>query len=247
MKRIITFSLLFMTGAIAGWILELFFRRFFSSSNPDRKWINPGFCVGPYLPLYGFGLCILYAAASLDAFSLIANPVWNKIVLLLVMAIGMTVIEYISGIISLKFYNVRLWDYSNKWGNVQGIICPEFSLIWAILGGMYYFLIHPHLRAAVRQFAGNWEVSYLLGIVWGVFLVDVVYSLELVSKIKKFAEDNNVIVRYANLKAHIRAFQDSSTKKYHFFFPFRSERPLMEHLKDMKATFEARVKDARKR
>ncbi|MGN0035225.1 MAG: hypothetical protein ACI364_05820 [Coriobacteriales bacterium] len=34
--------------------MELFFRRFISSNNPQRKWINPGFLAGPYLPLYGF-------------------------------------------------------------------------------------------------------------------------------------------------------------------------------------------------
>ena len=47
------------------WVLELFFRRFFSTSNPERKWINPGFCTGPYLPIYGSGLCVLYLLASL--------------------------------------------------------------------------------------------------------------------------------------------------------------------------------------
>ena len=30
---------------VAGWVLELFFRRFISGNNPERKWINPGFMV----------------------------------------------------------------------------------------------------------------------------------------------------------------------------------------------------------
>lgn len=44
---------------------ELLYRRFLSGANPERKWINPGFCVGPYVPLYGSGLCILYLLASI--------------------------------------------------------------------------------------------------------------------------------------------------------------------------------------
>jgi len=36
---------------VFGWVLELLFRRFFSGTNPEHRWINPGFCVGPYLPL----------------------------------------------------------------------------------------------------------------------------------------------------------------------------------------------------
>ena len=31
-------------------------------------------------------------------------------------------------------------------------------------------------------------------------------------------------------------------KKYHFFRPFHSERPLTEHLKEMRDTFEQRIK-----
>ena len=56
MNIFLTLAFLFFIGATLGWVLELLFRRFFSSANPERKWINPGFCVGPYLPLYGCGL-----------------------------------------------------------------------------------------------------------------------------------------------------------------------------------------------
>lgn len=247
MNLVIKLSFLFLIGAVSGWVIELFFRRFISASNPERKWINPGFCVGPYLPLYGFGLCIMYMTVSLEDLHIIANPAWNKLLLLLIMAAGMTAIEYIAGIISLKLYHVRLWDYSGMWGNIQGIICPAFSLIWALLGAVYYFLLHPRLAEAVEWLLDNLEFSFVLGLFFGIFLVDVVYSLQLVGKIKQFAADNNVIVRYENLKAHIRAVQDKNDKKYNFLFPFRSDRPLAEHLKDMKASLEKRVKEARQK
>ena len=38
---------LFFLGSLAGWVMEVLFRKFFSDSNPEHKWINPGFCVGP--------------------------------------------------------------------------------------------------------------------------------------------------------------------------------------------------------
>ena len=56
---------LFFIGSVLGWVLELVFRKFFSPGNPEHKWINPGFCVGPYVPLYGTGLCVLYLMARL--------------------------------------------------------------------------------------------------------------------------------------------------------------------------------------
>ena len=50
MNIFLILTFLFFIGSIGGWILELFFRKIASRG----KWINPGFLVGPYLPLYGF-------------------------------------------------------------------------------------------------------------------------------------------------------------------------------------------------
>ena len=65
MSILLKLCFLFFVGSVSGWVAELLFRRFFSSANPERKWINPGFCIGPYLPLYGVGLCLLYLIAAL--------------------------------------------------------------------------------------------------------------------------------------------------------------------------------------
>ena len=140
MNIFLTLAYLFFIGSLLGWCLELLWRNLMLKKD---KWINPGFCTGPYLPIYGFGLCVLYLLASLENYEWITNPFWNKAVLFLAMAVGMTLIEYVAGLFCLKFLKVRLWDYSNLWGNVQGIICPAFSAAWAVLGALYYFLIHP--------------------------------------------------------------------------------------------------------
>ena len=78
-----------------GWVIEVFYRRLFSA----KKWINPGFLNGPYLPLYGFGVVIMYAVSDL--------PIawWWKLLLFLVL---MTAIEYVAGIIFIKGMNIKL-------------------------------------------------------------------------------------------------------------------------------------------
>lgn len=50
MNTFLKLAFLFYIGSSLGWVLELFFRRFISGNNPERKWINPGFMVGPYGP-----------------------------------------------------------------------------------------------------------------------------------------------------------------------------------------------------
>lgn len=59
-----------------------------------------------------------------------------------------------------------------------------------------------------------------------------IYSGHLVTRIKRYAEENQVIVRYENLKAHIRSVQDEAAAKAPFLFPFRTGRSIAEHLKE---------------
>lgn len=242
MSTFLTLAFLFFIGALGGWGLEVVFRKFFSSDNPDHRWVNPGFCTGPYLPIYGFGLCFLYLIASLEPLILASSPFWRKTLLFLTMAVCMTAVEYVGGVFLLKYYHVRLWDYRNCWGNVQGLICPLFSLFWAILGAMYYFLIHPHILNALRWLSQNLAFSFVIGLFYGVFLIDISHSLQLVNKMKQFADSNELILKYESIKLYIRDQQAKRGSKVHFFRAFKSEQSLNEHLKDMIESFEKRMK-----
>ena len=232
MNVFLTLTYLFFIGSISGWVLELFFRKWFSSSNPEHKWINPGFCTGPYLPIYGFGLCTLYLLALLGGKTGLDGSIQGRALLFLGMAISMTLIEYIGGLLLLKGAKIRLWDYSNRRGNIQGLICPLFSFFWALLGAAYYFLIHPHILTALAWLSENLAFSFVIGLFFGVFLVDMASSAHWVSRVKAFADENDVIVKVENLKAHIHAAQERASARVHFFFAFRSERPLAEHLSE---------------
>lgn len=232
MDTFLTLAYLFFLGAHFGWVLELFFRKFFSHANPEHKWINPGFCVGPYVPLYGCGLCILYLLAALGDATGWEDSVSGKALLFLGMAVSMTAIEYIAGVGLLKIAKVRLWDYSMQWGNIDGLICPLFSFFWAALGAVYYFLIHPYILGALNWLANNLAFSFVIGYFFGVFTLDLVYSFHLISRLKKFADENQVIVRYENLKAHLHAAREHAKLSPRFFFPFITVRPLVEHLRE---------------
>ena len=153
-------AFLFFMGSTLGWCLEVVYRRL-SPANKERRWINPGFMIGPYLPLYGFGLVALYLLANIENTSLISEvTVGSKTVLFIIMAIVMTAMEYVAGLIFIKGMKVKLWDYSKERFNLQGIICLRFSIYWAILGAVYYFLIHPHIHHAILWFSQNIAFSF---------------------------------------------------------------------------------------
>ena len=88
---------------------RLFFRRIFTA----KKWINPGFLHGPYLPIYGFGACLMYAVSEVDL-NISESPALNLLIRFLVSAFLLTAIEYIGGLIFIRLMKIRLWDYSKR-------------------------------------------------------------------------------------------------------------------------------------
>ena len=85
-------AFLFFIGALLGWGIEVVYRRF-KKDNVDGEWINPGFLIGPYLPIYGFGLVILYLLASLENTPLIAEVTFGSKTLLFSFDIITTIIH----------------------------------------------------------------------------------------------------------------------------------------------------------
>lgn len=231
MNIFLLYAFMFFSGSLSGWMLELIFRRFFSKNNPERKWINPGFLNGPYLPLYGFGVCALYTMTMLEDFIVVDNYILQKIILFILMALSMTAIEYIAGIIFIKGMKTKLWDYSDEWGNIGGIICPKFSFFWAILSAIYYFVIHPYVIEGINWLENNLAFSFFIGLFFGVFIIDVCVSLDVLVKIRRFAAENDIIVKYERIKSEIK---NSITKPKitNFIFHFRGEKNIYKFLQD---------------
>lgn len=236
MKFLVTISALFMLGGSAGYLCELIYRRIVHG-----KWINPGFLSGPCLPLYGSGVLLLYGCSSLDL-SFLSSPAAQDAVRIVFLAILLTALEYVTGIVFTTVYHVKLWDYSKRPGNIQGVICPLFSLIWAAAGAGYVLLLHPHLVRFVRWLVDNPFYSYFCGMYVGVFLVDVCYSFNVVKKLKAFAEERQLQIRYENLKLSIA----KNARKRSFLFAFRTPSDLREELERYRETLRENIESKRR-
>ena len=229
-------AFLFFIGSVAGWCLEVVFRRCFTA----KKWINPGFLTGPYLPLYGFGVVGLFGISQIPVNT---GMVWlDALIIILIMGIAMTLIEYIAGLIFIKGMKIKLWDYTDRWGNIQGIICPLFSLFWLLVGAGFYFVMTAPVLAAVVWFVHHIEFAFVVGIFMGVFLVDFGHSVNLSAKIRAFAKENNVIVHFEKLKETVRERVEARKNKASFVFPLKSFSELKEELAERRESFIAKRK-----
>lgn len=197
MKILVSLATLFVIGSVVGYIIELFYRRFVS----QKRWVNPGFMCGPYIPLYGFGTIILFAISNFGIEH--SNmPEWaNILIILLIIGVMLTLIELFAGLVFIKGLHMKLWDYSDRWGNFKGLICPLFSLIWFACGALYYFFLNPILIKALYFIYDYPVYVFFVGIVIGMILVDFAYSLHLGIRVKKLSKDT--VVKFEQLKSSI--------------------------------------------
>ena len=169
MSLFLAFCFLFFIGSLVGWVLELLYAKL-----TMKKIINPGFFVGPWVPIYGFGLCLLTLIYYL--FNKYNLPAYLSII---TMTISMVLIELIGG---LMFINTpkKLWDYSNEWGNYKGVICPLYSLIWALVSVLYYFLLGDKILKIINYITiHNNPLIYILLLCFYIMIfVDVIRSFK---------------------------------------------------------------------
>ncbi len=228
-KNFVIVAFLFFVGSMIGWVLELFYRKFFErTQNPQKRWVNPGFLTGPWLPVYGFGATALFAMSFVETYiaQIDTGGAAHYTLMIVFMALIMTGIEFVAGIIFIKGMKIRLWDYTEEWGNLWGIICPKYALFWAILSAAYYFFLFPPFLDLVLWFIEHPWFSFIVGALFGIFVIDCAFALRLGTILRKKAMqiDKASAINMQKLQTVLR--QDRVTK----FFSAHSESFLTEKL-----------------
>src|SRR3989344_2915640 len=171
MTAIYPFLLIFCVASLLGWILEVLY-----ALVTKKKLINRGFLFGPYLPIFGFGIVLLYILFSLNI---------NIFLKILFGGFLVTLIELFTGLFFINFYNLRLWDYSNEFLNFKGIICLKYSIYWILLISLLYrFLLRP-LNLLINFSSNSWSIFILLELFYVTITIDFFNSLGIAQRIKK--------------------------------------------------------------
>ncbi len=205
MDFIFKLLVVFIICATFGYLLEVVYR-----SIKLKRLINPGFLVGFCLPIYGVGGVILYLLCLIDL-SFIPYKSLQVICLVVIATIIMTLIEYIAGTISIKVFKNKLWDYSDRWGNIQGVICPLFSFVWGLCCLGFYFLVFPWIGTLAEAVSESFVGVFFVGIYYGIFAVDLCYSLNVLSKIRTYSIKIKELINFENFKKAIA--EKYATKK----------------------------------
>lgn len=132
------YFLLFFVSAVLGWLMEVSCKLF-----EFRRFINRGFLIGPYCPIYGFGAVAVTAALTRYAES-------PPVVFVMAMAICGT-LEYLTSYLMEKLFHARWWDYSQRRFNLNGRVCANTLIPFGLLGLLMIYLVKPFLFGLFAQ------------------------------------------------------------------------------------------------
>lgn len=166
--------LLFMIYAIIGWILEVI-----GQIINKKRFINRGFLIGPYCPIYGIG-------AMLMTFLIPHTKDILGTFLKAVLICG--ILEYTTSYLMEKIFKTRWWDYSNKKFNINGRICLETLVLFGIGGVLAVDFISPYLFGIlinINPIVLN-VITYLFLVI---FVADVSVSYNIISGFKKVSSN----------------------------------------------------------
>ena len=224
---LITYMLLFFTYSIAGWCMEVIR----IALNPKfKKFVNRGFLIGPYLPIYGYGVIAL---------TLFLGKYNNDIFALFFLSIFVCgLLEYMTSLVMEKLFNARWWDYSSRKFNINGRICLENLIPFGIAGTLILHWINPLVVNLYNQIPSTPKII-LVSILTLIITIDYIVSYTIISKFKSSADeidlseddDTENISKYVKEKAEDAAMQLESGIRKESRKRFLKRKRKMLHLK----------------
>ena len=167
------YFLLFLIYSIIGWLIEVV-----NVSWIEKRFVNRGFLMGPYCPIYGVG--------GLLSYLLLRKYLDDPLALFMMSILIFSVLEYVTSYLIEKLFKARWWDYSNKKYNINGRICLETMIPFGLLGCFAMYVLNPVLISMLEAIPNI--VSIILSIVLFIwFIIDVCISFKVIINFKNLA------------------------------------------------------------
>lgn len=170
MEKFSLYFILFLIYSFMGWSIEVV-----NSLISEKKFVNRGFMLGPYCPIYGYSaiIMVLYLDQYRD----------NVLTVFLLAVVVCSVVEYLVSYAMEKLFNARWWDYSNKKFNINGRVCLTNAFLFGILGVILVYFINPFLYKLISKM--NTKVLMIISIILLVlFVIDFITSMGVTCKLK---------------------------------------------------------------
>lgn len=133
-----------------------------------KKFVNRGFLLGPYCPIYGSGAILI---------TLLLNKYLDDPLTLFIMAILLCgVLEYLTSYVMEKVFHLRWWDYSQKKFNLNGRVCLDTIIPFGILGVIIMYVTNPFFLGKLNLLPTMY-LNMIFYLVLIIYIIDNIISL----------------------------------------------------------------------
>ena len=199
----------FIIYSFIGFVIETLFALFMYNVLESRQ----SFLYGPFCGIYGVGAVIMI---------MFLNKYFNKnnhILFLGGFIVG-SVVEYLISLIGELMLNVRWWDYSNRFLNINGRICLLYSIFWGLLAIYLMRVINPRVDKLINWLKTkiNINIAKTLTLITTILLfIDCVASGFAISfcLIRKSVENNlNIANKEQTIEAYNKIYGNEELKEF---------------------------------
>lgn len=166
------YFLSFILYSFLGWSIEVMLGFII-----HKKFINRGFLIGPYCPIYGFGMTLIVL--------LLRDYTETPLVLFILAMVICLVLEYLTSYFMELIFKARWWDYSDKKYNINGRVCLEYAVFFGIGGTLIMYVVHPFVMKIISKLS-NIALLIVGFILLAIFVIDNMVSFDAMSKINRF-------------------------------------------------------------
>lgn len=143
---------------------------------------------GPWLPLYGSGAVIILV---------VTLPFQEyPVAVYFAGAAAATILEYFTGVMMVKLFKVRYWDYSEQRLQFQGHICLSSSIAWGFLSLLMVYVVHK----PVVRFVSMWNEE-LLSI--STFVITILIVFDFTNAFREAMDLRALIIQAEELKQRL--------------------------------------------
>ena len=184
LEKIEIYIMLFAIYSVIGWIMEITL-----GFIEKRKFVNRGFLIGPYCPIYGFGgvaitILLRNFMITIDAVSLV-DSIWISTIVIMCIC---GILEYITSYVMEKLFHARWWDYNNFKFNINGRICLETLIPFTIIGQIILRYASPAFINILSNIPEIW-LHILTGAFLVIFITDISISYNIIRSFKKISNE----------------------------------------------------------
>lgn len=190
--QLLQYIALFYIYSFAGWLMETI-----KISIEEKKFVNRGFLIGPYCPIYGIG--VLAITILLKRYS---DDIWITFFMSLIIC---GVLEYATSYLMEKIFKARWWDYTTKKFNINGRVCLENLILFGVLGTTIVFVANPFFLKYINM-VPELALNIVLGIISIIFVIDIIVSYKVIFDLKDISRElkDNTIEISEKVKSRIR-------------------------------------------